>query len=86
MANLINNGILPLTFADAADYDRINLLDEFEIKDASAQIRALADGVDMTVTNVTGGYDVIVKLPLSARQVEILLAGGLLNYTKKQGS
>ncbi len=86
MANLINNGILPLTFADAADYDRINLLDEFEIKDAPAQIRALADGVDMTVTNVTGGYDVIVKLPLSARQVEILLAGGLLNYTKKQGS
>lgn len=42
--------------------------------------------MDMKVTNVTGGYDVIVKLPLSARQVEILLAGGLLNYTKKQGS
>lgn len=86
MANLINNGILPLTFADAADYDRINLLDEFVIKNAPAQIKALAAGADMTVTNVTGGYDITVKLPLSERQAEILLAGGLLNYTKKQGS
>ncbi|NLW12402.1 MAG: aconitate hydratase, partial [Clostridiaceae bacterium] len=84
LANLINNGILPLTFADAADYDRINLLDELEIKEAPAQIKSLAAGADMTVTNLTGGYDILVKLPLSERQADILLSGGLLNYTKKQ--
>jgi aconitate hydratase len=84
MANLMNNGILPLTFADEADYDRINLFDELVINDAPAQIDALVAGEDMTVVNLTGGYDIKVKLPLSRRQADILLAGGLLNYTKKQ--
>jgi aconitate hydratase len=84
MANLINNGILPLSFVDEADYDKIDLLDELEIPNAPEQIAALADGKDMTVINKTGGYEIKVSLQLSSRQVKILLAGGLLNYTRQE--
>ena len=84
MANLINNGILPLSFVDEADYDKIDLLDELEIPNAPEQIAALADGQDMTVINKTGGYEIKVSLQLSSRQVKILLTGGLLNYTRQE--
>lgn len=85
MANLINNGILPLTFADPADYDRINLADELVIENAAEQIRQLAAGQPMTVRNKTQARDIPCTLAISERQAEILLAGGLLNYTRKEG-
>jgi aconitate hydratase len=85
MANLINNGILPLTFVDPADYDKIDLLDELAISDAPAQIKALVTGHNMVVRNLTKQKDILVSLPLSARQADILLAGGLLNYTRQEG-
>lgn len=85
MANLINNGILPLTFVDAADYDAINLLDELVIENAPEQIKGLAKGQNLTVKNLTQGQDIIVSLPLSDRQVQIILAGGLLNFTRQEG-
>lgn len=84
MANLINNGILPLTFADPDDYDKITLLDELEINDAPSQIQLLAEGKPMTVQNLTGGYEIKVNLSISQRQADILLAGGLLNYTRQR--
>lgn len=79
MANLINAGIIPMTFADEADYDRIDQMDELSMKDVTAQIKA---GDTVTVTNVTKGFDFTVKVELSERQKEMLIAGGLLNYTK----
>lgn len=79
MANLINAGIIPMTFADEADYDRIDQMDELSMKDVTAQIKA---GDTITVTNVTKGFDFTVKVELSERQKEMLIAGGLLNYTK----
>ena len=85
MANLINNGILPLTFADPADYDRINLADELVIENAAEQIRQLAAGRPMTVSNKTQARDIPCTLAISDRQAEILLAGGLLNFTRKEG-
>lgn len=85
MANLINNGILPLTFADTADYDRISLLDEFIIENAQAQIRSATQGNDVIVVNKTQGYSFRTNCPISERQAAILVAGGLLNYTKTIG-
>jgi aconitate hydratase len=85
MANLINNGILPLTFVDPDDYSRIELLDELEIVDAPAQIQGLVTGKNLFVTNKTRNETLEVSLPLSERQAAILLAGGLLNFTRKEG-
>ncbi len=81
MANLINSGILPVTFADEADYDRINDGDVLVLENARAQIEA---GSELVLTNKTSNSIIKVKTALSDRQVEIMLAGGLLNYTRKQ--
>ncbi len=80
MANLINAGIIPMTFADEADYDRIDQMDELKMSD----LKAVIGGKDsLTITNVTKGFDFKVKLDLSTRQREMLISGGLLNYTKE---
>ena len=83
MANLINNGILPLTFKDASDYDKINMLDELVIENAREQVEAAASGKAVTITNKTQGYSFETELVISDRQKDMLLAGGLLNYTKE---
>ncbi len=80
MANLINAGIIPLTFADEADYDRISQEDELRISNLHTDILSANK---LTVTNVSCGFDFKVKLDLSARQREMLKAGGLLNYTRE---
>ena len=85
MANLINNGILPLTFVQPEDYDTIDLLDELTIADAPEQILALVQGENLVVTNKTQGRTMELSLPLSERQAKILLAGGLLNFTRQEG-
>ncbi len=82
MANLINAGIIPMTFANEADYDRIDQLDELKITNLKTLI---ADATEITVTNVTKGFDFTVKLDLSERQRDMIKAGGLLNYTKETG-
>ena len=79
MANLINAGIIPMTFADEADYDRIDQMDELTIHSVIGQIQ---NGDTVTVTNVTKGFDFLVNVALSPRQKDMLIAGGLLNYTK----
>lgn len=79
MANLINAGIIPATFKNEADYDRIDGGDALEIK-------GVTDGVKnsdtLVVTDKTKGFAFEVQINLSERQREMLLAGGLLNYTK----
>ena len=79
-ANLCNFGILPLTFKDAADYDRIEQGDELEISDAIAQVKA---GCDVTVRNITKGYSFKMDLDVSELQRSMLIAGGRLNQIKE---
>lgn len=79
MANLVNSGILPMTFADEADYDRISEGDVLRLKEARRQIRS---GSELTIHNCTRNTDFKVRISLSDRQTEIILAGGLLNYTR----
>lgn len=81
-ANLMNNGILPLEFSDEADYDAIAPDDEIVIENAPAQIAAAAEGKCVAVK--AGGREIAMKLEITPRQRDILLAGGLLNYTREQ--
>ena len=76
--NLVNFGILPLVFADEADYDRINVGNQLEIPDVRGAIRS----GEVTVRNVSQDYEFRARHNLTERQVEILLEGGLLNYVK----
>jgi aconitate hydratase len=69
-ANLINFGILPLTFADESDYDAVNANDGIEIGDIRA---ALEKGADLVVKNMATGKRVALKYSLSTRQRDILL-------------
>ncbi len=80
-ANLINFGILPLVFADAADYDRISQGDELMLEGVRS---ALGSGVDrLVLRNASRGVDIPVVAAFTSRQRAILLAGGLLNYTRE---
>ncbi len=80
MANLINAGIVPLTFVNEADYDKINQLDELKIDNLK---EAVINADTVKVTDVTKGFDFEVRLDFSQRQRDMLVAGGLLNYTKE---
>ncbi len=82
-ANLINNGILPLTFVDETDYDRIDLADELLLPGVREAVESGAD--TFTLRNVTKGEDYAVFLPLTERQKGCILCGGLLNFTREQG-
>ena len=78
-ANLVNAGILPLTFADEGDYDTVALGDTLTIEDAAAAV----ERGDETLSAAIGGRTVALRCGLSQRQREIIKAGGLLNYTKE---
>ena len=79
--NLINNGILPMTFADEADYDRFDRDDELELPGVRALIERGAERIP--VRNVTKGFTCEVLLPLSDRQRKMVLAGGLINMIRE---
>ena len=79
MANLINAGIIPMTFVNEADYDTIEQMDELQITNLK---EAIAKDNELTVKNITKGTEFKVSIELSQRQREMLIAGGLLNYTK----
>ena len=78
VANLINAGILPLTFENEADYDKFTQGDKLTIS-------GILEGMDtgfVTMKNETG-EQVRLHCNLTQRQKEILLAGGLLEYTRE---
>jgi aconitate hydratase len=80
MANLINFGIVPLVFADPADYERIAVGDHLRIEQVRA---ALEKGkTQVTLRNDTQDADIPLALNLTARQRTMLLSGGLLNTFK----
>ena len=81
-ANLINAGILPLTFVNEADYDKINQGDEIVLADVRADVEA--DMTKLTVVNKTTGVEIPVLCELTGRTKDIILAGGLLDYTREQ--
>ena len=81
-ANLINTGILPLTFVNEADYDKINQGDEIVLADVRADVEA--DMSKLTVVNKTTGVEIPVLCELTGRTKDIILAGGLLDYTREQ--
>ncbi len=80
MANLVNSGILPLTFANEEDYEGIDQGDELVLEDAVNKVKA---GERFVIRNVTKGKDIEVVLALSERLKNIILAGGMLNYVKQ---
>ncbi|MGQ9823540.1 MAG: aconitate hydratase [Desulfotomaculales bacterium] len=80
-ANLVNFGILPLTFCDPEDYDRIEQEDELVFEGLWGA--ALEKGGKLLVKNETKGFVFAVAAGLSRREAEILRSGGLLELTKK---
>ncbi len=80
-ANLINAGILPVTFADPGDYEKLNQEDVLTV----SHIAQGMETGELTVTRKSDGLTFAVKCGFTRRQRAILLAGGLLNYTKEGG-
>lgn len=79
IANLINFGILPLTFADPADYDRLQQGEELTLC-------GVMEGMDSgNITLKAGCGEITLNCALTERQKDILKAGGLLNYTRNNG-
>ena len=77
-ANLVNFGILPLTLADETDYDAIDAGERFEIAGVHDALRT---GAELMI-RTADGRTMRLKYQLSSRQRDILLAGGMLNYTR----
>lgn len=78
--NLVNHGIIPMLFADPADYDRIDQMDELEIdglRDQIAERRVL-------VMDKTKGFSFEAVLDLSDSELEVILCGGQLRYLKEE--
>jgi len=78
-ANLINFGILPLTFANEADYDQLTQGEALSIPNVADCLRA----GQLLALHTADGKKLALEHNLTSRQVEIVLAGGLLNYMKK---
>lgn len=78
-ANLINNGIITLVFENLEDYDKINVMNELEIKDALTQINSNI----VIVTNKTKGEEYRMIFDVTDRQRNMIRYGGLLNLVKK---
>ncbi len=79
-ANLVNAGIIPFTFKNSEDYDKISVNDELclpEIRDV------ISNGKTAVLKNKTTGEEYELDYQLSERQVQIILAGGLLDYTRE---
>ncbi len=80
-SNLINAGILPLTFVNEADYEKISQGDALEIAGVR---KAVEDGqTQLAVKNKTTGEEIPVLCELTGRTKDIILAGGLLDYTRE---
>ena len=81
--NLVNFGILPLEFADPADHDRIGTGDVLALDDVRAR---LTDAAEITVSNTTRNETYAVRHRLSARQVDAVLAGGIIPQLARRPS
>jgi len=82
-ANLINFCIVPIEFANPADYDKIKPDDHLEIDNL---LKVIGSSDRVRIINKTSSFEFIGKLVLSARDRKILLAGGLLSCTHKKAN
>ena len=80
-ANLVNASILPLNFVDADDYDKISVGDKLTLPAIKAELKA---GKEITLKNETKNEEYKLICDVSERQIDILTAGGLLDYTKEE--
>jgi aconitate hydratase len=79
--NLVNFGVLPLTFADGADYERLAPGDVIQIADLHA---SLAQGHELAARIAGKDRSLTLRHDLSARQLELLRAGGIINWLRAQ--
>lgn len=79
-ANLINNGIVPLTFENEIDYDNLILLDKLIIENIHLEIKT----GKVIVKNITRRCEFITVADLTKNEIEVILAGGRLNYVKNK--
>lgn len=77
-ANLVNYGILPLTFSEPSDYEKLSIGDELSIDNLRNQL----ENNEVFVDHLNGNYKISAVHQLSERQLAIISAGGLLNYTR----
>ena len=80
-ANLVNASILPLNFVNADDYDKISVGDKLVLPKIKEELRA---GKNITLVNETKNEEYELVCDVSERQIDILAAGGLLDYTKEE--
>ena len=78
--NLINHGIIPMVFADPADYDKLDQLDELEVDGLLDQMKTR----EVTIKDLTKGISFKAKLELSDNELEVILSGGQLRHLQKQ--
>jgi aconitate hydratase len=76
--NLIAQGLLPLTFANETDYDRVHQGDDWHLEDVRAALERGARELHAR----TGNTDIALTATFTPRERQILLAGGLLAYTR----
>ena len=78
--NLINHGIIPMVFADPADYDKLDLLDELEVEGLLDQMKTR----EVEIKDLTKGISFKAKPELSDKELEVILSGGQLRHLQKQ--
>lgn len=81
VANLINAGIMPLTFKNPDEYDKLNQSDKLTLTNVFAGM----DSGEIMLKDETTGDEIPLVCSFTERQKAILKAGGLLEYTKKEG-
>ncbi|WP_053219299.1 hypothetical protein [Virgibacillus senegalensis] len=79
--NLVNFGVLPLTFVDEEDYAKINQGDVLELTDLRNKLQ---QGNEFNISIKGKNQSIAVQHALSGRQVEIMLKGGLINWVKER--
>ena len=80
VANLVNAGIVPLTFKNVEDYDKIEQFDELELPTIRSDIET---GAEVKLVNKTKNESYTLISAVSERSADILLCGGLLSYTRE---
>ena len=80
-ANLANAGLIPLQFNDEADYDKIDQMDDLCLPNIRKELEA---GTDVTMQDLTKSVEFRLTAMLTPRERQMVLAGGLLNYTKER--
>jgi aconitate hydratase len=79
--NLVNFGVLPLTFADPGDYDRLGQGEAIQFTDVHAALRS---GHELRAKLVGNGREILLHHDLSPRQIDLLLVGGVINWLRQR--